>query len=430
MNKFKDYKFNKLYLMDSGISSKPGQAGHGAPFVSFGTVYKNYFLPEKLSDCMDTSAKEQEIYSIKKGDILLTRTSETIDELGISCVALKDYPKATYSGFVKRLRPTQTDVTYAKYMGFYLRSDYFRKVMTNNAVMTLRASLNEDIFSYLNLRLPEYEEQKKIGDLLYLLNSKIELNNRINTELETMAKTIFNYWFIQFDFPNEKGKPYKFRGGKMVWNRELKRRIPVGWEVCKLSKYITSNRGVSYSGKDIENNGKPMINLNSFNVNSTYKPEGIKYFSGDYNLTKVIKPFDLVMCNTQQTALDQEKDIIGKSFLVPDIFDSDIVSSHHVTTITVSKEILKYYLNSLFGSEYFHRYISGYATGTNILGLNFEGVLSFQTVIPSDDLLERYKSLVMNVEKQKSIIIKEIQLLSDLLDWLLPMLVNGQVKVG
>jgi type I restriction enzyme S subunit len=143
----------------------------------------------------------------------------------------------------------------------------------------------------------------------------------------------------------------------------------------------------------------------------------------------VLKTFDLVMCNTQQTALDPKKDIIGKSFLIPDIFDTDVVSSHHVTTISVIKDNLKFYLNSLFNTEYFHRYISGYATGTNILGLNFEGVLSYLTAIPNDELLSRYKAIILPLEKQKSRIIKENQQLSELRDWLLPMLMNGQVKV-
>src|ERR1700754_2894604 len=124
MNNLKKYQFCKLYAMSSGISSKPEQAGHGAPFASFSTIFNNYFLPATLADKMDTSEKEQETYSIKKGDIFLTRTSETIDELGMSCVALNDYPKATFSGFVKRLRPLQNDRTYARYMGFYLRSKF------------------------------------------------------------------------------------------------------------------------------------------------------------------------------------------------------------------------------------------------------------------------------------------------------------------
>ena len=132
MSKLNVFMFSELYEMSSGISSKPEQAGHGAPFASFSTIFNNYFLPDTLPDLMDTTEREQHSYSIKKGDIFLTRTSETLDELGMSCVAIKDYPKATYSGFVKRLRPIKANLTDERYMGFYLRSKFFRKTMTNN----------------------------------------------------------------------------------------------------------------------------------------------------------------------------------------------------------------------------------------------------------------------------------------------------------
>ena len=101
MNKLTQYAFSELYQINSGISTTKAQAGHGAPFVSFSTIFNNYYLPDTLDDLMDTSEKEQETYSVKKGDVFLTRTSETMDELAMSCVALKDYPKATFSGFAK-----------------------------------------------------------------------------------------------------------------------------------------------------------------------------------------------------------------------------------------------------------------------------------------------------------------------------------------
>ena len=255
MSEIKIYKFNQLYEMSSGISSKPEQAGHGTPFLSFSTVFNNHFLPDELPDLMDVSENEKKIYSIKEGDIFLTRTSETLDELAMSSVAVKDYPHASYSGFLKRLRPTQTDVTYHKFMAFYLRSELFRKTMTNNAIMTLRASLNEQIFSYLDLIIPSYQEQKKIGDFLFSINQKIVLNNQINTELEQLAKTLYDYWFVQFEFPNKNGKPYKSSGGKMVWNEVLKREIPEGWEVKKLNSYAEIKKGTLITEKKSNSNG-------------------------------------------------------------------------------------------------------------------------------------------------------------------------------
>lgn len=273
MSKLTKYKFSDLYEMSSGISSSKEQAGHGSPFISFSTVFNNYFLPEELPDLMDTSLKEQEIFSVKKDDVFITRTSETVDALAMSCVAVKDYPKATFSGFVKRLRPKTTGIVYSKYIAFFLRSKYFRKVLDCNTIMTLRASFNEDMFSFLYLYLPDYEEQVRIGDLLYKMEMKIRTNNKINDNLEQQAKLLYDYWFTQFDFPDENGEPYRSSGGKMVWNEQLKRTIPDGWTTNPLSDIFTFKSGYSFSSdlyevsgkyklltiKNVQNNG---INLN------------------------------------------------------------------------------------------------------------------------------------------------------------------------
>ena len=283
MKKLQKYRFAELYNMSSGISTKSSQAGHGSPFVSFTTVFNNHFLPESFADLMKTSESEQETYSVKEGDVFLTRTSETIDELGMSCVATKDYPSATYSGFLKRLRPLRSDRTYAKYMAFYLRGNLFRKAMNNNAVMTLRCSLNEQIFSYLDLLLPSYKEQVSIGDFLYLIQEKIALNHRINGELEGLAKLLYDYWFVQYDFPLSAaqaaalgkprlaGQPYRTSGGKMLFNPTLKREIPVGWEVVTLSQITKTGSGGTPASKNREYyDGGDITWINSGELNSPY----------------------------------------------------------------------------------------------------------------------------------------------------------------
>lgn len=275
--------------------------------------------------------------------------------------------------------------------------------------------------------IPDELNQDKVAFLLKAIDDKIQNNNMINVELESMAKTIYDYWFLQFEFPNEDGKPYKSSGGKMVWNKELKREIPEGWQVDFLSRLFTSQRGISYNSKNIEGGGVPMINLASFNVDGSYKEEGIKVYSGEYSEEKVVKPFDLLMCNTQQTAIDYKKDIIGKAFLVPDIFEGDIVTSHHVTTIQVEKDNMKYFLHRLFNTDYFHKYAAGFTNGTNILGLIFSGIEKYRLEIPDDAVLEKFADLMLDIEMKKSKIIKENQELISLRDFLLPLLMNGQV---
>ena len=282
----------------------------------------------------------------------------------------------------------------------------------------------------INFPCLDLNNKTEIGKLLSSLDDKIALNNRINAKLEQMAKRLYDYWFVQFDFPNADGKPYKSTGGKMVWNEELKREIPEGWEVKKLGDLFTTNRGVSYSTKTITGEiGIPMINLASFSPDGSYKIDGIKIYTGEYTEEKLLKPFDLVMCNTQQTAIDFSKDIIGKALLVPDIFKGDITSSHHVNTLKVQNEKLKFYLYRLFNTDYFHAYISHYASGTNIMGLDFAGVENYSAVIPSEEILSKFADFTLDIEKKKSEIIRQNKKLISLRDRLLPLLMNGQVEV-
>ncbi len=311
------------------------------------------------------------------------------------------------------------------YIYYYLsmRKQYLRQIAGTTTTPILPKSIFEEV------EIPNMTRimQDRIVNVLKSLDDKIGNNNEVIVELESMAKTIYGYWFLQYEFPNEDGKPYKSSGGKMVWNEELKKEIPVDWQIESLGNLFTSNRGISYNSKTIEGYGVPMINLASFNVDGSYKESGIKTYSGQYTADKVVRPFDLLMCNTQQTAIDYKKDIIGKAFLVPDIFGGDIVTSHHVTTIQVKNDNIKYFLHRLFNTDYFHKYISGFTNGTNILGLIFSGVEKYRLEIPDDTVLSKFAELMIDIERKKSKIIKENQELVSLRDFLLPLLMNGQV---
>ena len=291
-------------------------------------------------------------------------------------------------------------------------------------------SVTLDFFDKTYVAIPSLQSQQKIATVLSALDDKIALNRRINAKLESMAKRLYDYWFVQFDFPNADGKPYKSSGGKMEYNEVLKREIPAGCEVKRLGSLFTTNRGVSYSTKTITGDkGIPMINLASFSPDGSYNINGIKLYTGDYTIEKVLKPYDLVMCNTQQTAIDFSKDIIGKALLVPDIFGGDITSSHHVNTLKLCDNNLKFYLYRLFNTDYFHAYISHYASGTNIMGLDFAGVENYMCEIPPADVLNKFSDMMLNIEKKKSEIIHENAKLTALRDRLLPLLMNGQVEV-
>ncbi len=401
MNKLNHYKFNSLYEMSSGISSKPEQAGHGSPFLSFSTVFNNYFLPEQLDNRMETSSDEQQKHSIKNGDLFLTRTSEVVDELGMSSVALKDYPKATYSGFLKRLRPTQKNITYSKFMAFYLRSRLFRKTMTNNAVLTLRASLNENIFSYLDLLLPKFDEQVKAGDLLYLLSQKITLNNRINAELEAMAKTLYDYWFVQFDFPDANGKPYKSSGGKMIYNPTLKRKIPAGWD----SIYVGEVLGKIQASKKVPN--KEILGVGTIPVID----QSMDYICGFTN------------DESARLKVNSAHIIFGDHTRILKLITFDYARGADGTQALISaiEEMPEHLFYQMLKDIDLSSY--GYAR-------HFKFLKEFLVVRPGKTVAKQYESIAQNIFKKVEQGLLENQQLAQIRDWLLPMLMNGQITVA
>lgn len=423
-NKIIKYALSELYDMSSGISSTKEQSGHGAPFVSFSTVFNNYFLPDELPDLMDTNEKEQEVYSIKAGDILITRTSETIDELAMSCVAVKDYPGATYSGFTKRLRPKTEGITYPKYMAFYFRSDLFRKAVTNNAFMTLRASFNEDIFTFLEVYLPDYDEQVRIGDMLYSIECKIQKNRKINDYLGEMAKTIYDYWFVQYDFPNENNKPYKASGGKMV-NADG-HIIPEGWTFCKVQDII-SNICTGLNPRDNFKLGTgdiKYITVKNLTTNGTL----------DFTGCDTIDEFARAIVHNRSDI--QIGDILfasiaplGRCYLIqsePTDWDiNESVFSIRANTDIVTPAFLYLY----FMSDAFIKHATSSSTGSIFKGIRINTLLETELCVPPLSVILKFEDWLASTFPLKSKNYEEIQKLSNLRDWLLPMLMNGQATI-
>ena len=147
MSEWEKVKLEELYEVHNGLSKGRQFFGTGFPFLTFSNVFNNWFLPEQLASLVQTTEKEREVCLIKVGDVFITRTSETMDELGMSSVALKDYPNATYNGFTKRLRPITDRVT-PRYIGYYLRTPKFRGQFMAFSTMTTRASLaNNDLLN-------------------------------------------------------------------------------------------------------------------------------------------------------------------------------------------------------------------------------------------------------------------------------------------
>lgn len=217
-------KLGDLYEVHNGLSKGGKFFGSGFPFLSFSTVFNNWFLPETLPDLVQSTEKEQTSYSILRGDVFITRTSETMDELGMSSVALKDYPNATYNGFTKRLRPVDNSLL-PEFIGYYFRSKEFRNKFMAFSTMTTRASLrNEDLLS-LEVPVPELCIQHRIADILSAYEDLIKNNREQIKLLEEAAQRLYKEWFVDLRFPGYE-------------HTKITDGVPEGWEKCSLGDVI------------------------------------------------------------------------------------------------------------------------------------------------------------------------------------------------
>ena len=251
------------------------------------------------------------------------------------------------------------------------------------------------------VRLPSENSRKSIYELLSEIDEKIALNNQINATLEQMAKTLYDYWFVQFDFPDDNGKPYKSSGGEMVYNETLKRDIPKGWEVKEIQDFCRI-----FTGKKDVNQASEMGQYKFFSCAPNFKYSNEKLFEG-----KAI----LVSGNGSYT---------GRTIFVNDAFDL-----YQRTYAVVSKtdlDVLEYIFYSMLRS--FVPKVSGGTHGSAIPYIVFNDIAK-ETILFHENVVDRFMHIIINIQKQVIDLSEQNYKLTEMRDWLLPMLMNGQVTI-
>lgn len=310
---------------------------------------------------------------------------------------------------------------FPKYLFYKLKTltKHFANVNVGSTVPSLRL----DHITDLKIEIPDLSTQKSIAKVLSDIDAKIELNNKINRELEAMAKTIYDYWFVQFDFPfvTSSGveKPYKSSGGKMVYNEELKRDIPVGWEVKELKEFAETGSGGTplKSKKEFYNDGDiPWIN--SGEVNEPFIVSAQKYITQkglDNSSAKIFKKGTILMAMYGATA--------GKvSFM-----DIEACTNQAICAINPNEDFYRAFTK--LGLEDLYKYLVNLSSGSARDNLSQDKIRELKFVIPNNNLIEQFDRAVKPSMEKILINLKQNQELTALRDWLLPMLMNGQVTV-
>ena len=310
-----------------------------------------------------------------------------------------------------------------EYVYYFLKTQYDE---LRNLSSGVRKNLNSNDIKNYPIRLPENpDNQKKIANVLKALDKKIELNNRINTELEAMAKTLYDYWFVQFDFPDANGNPYKTSGGKMVYNPTLKREIPQWWDVrpitgcCDIVDCLHSKKpeqnfvSPDYFLLQLEN----IRDDGLIDVNSKYFVSQEDYATWTSRIE--VKKHDVVMTNAGRIAAFAQ---------IP--FEVKCGIGRNITAIRPHDICPNYFFSCLSGFDIQSQILTNLDHGAFFKSFNVKGIKALNIVRPSDEIEEEFEKLVSPIIEKRQKAILENHRLINLRDWLLPMLMNGQVTVG
>lgn len=391
---------NSVYS-DSGIS-----------FIRSQNVLDMDFSTENLAFINDDQAEKLNNVIVEKNDILLNITGDSIARC---TVVPEEILPARVNQHVSIIRCKNTEES--KYVMYYLQ--YMKKYLLQiSKVGGTRNALTKEAIGKLPIKISD--DCNKISKILDNIDQKIQTNNQINQELEAMAKALYDYWFVQFDFPDQNGKPYKSSGGKMVYHPELKREIPEGWGVENLkdseSKIIT---GKTPSRANSDNFGGeiPFITIGDIRGNTFI-------YSTSETLT------DLGASVQQNKYLPQGSLCVSCIATVGEIGFTTEPShtNQQINSIVFEDETNRYYLYFAL-KNYFENANASAKTGNTFANMNKEDFSGIKIIFPNKEIKNNFHKITEPYFSQIKCLQGQNQELTQLRDWLLPMLMNGQVKV-
>ena len=418
------YKLGDIATVEiSGVDKKIKDGEKEIRLCNFVDVYYNWAITTAQHDSfMLATARPNEIskFKLKKGQVALTKDSETRDDIGIPTYIADDFDDAILGYHCALVTPNK-DILDGRYLNALLHTDYAKKYFACNASGSgQRYALSVEALNSFPVPIIPLHEQKQIGEIFSALDKKIELNKRINQNLEAMAKQLYDYWFVQFDFPNEEGKPYKSSGGAMVWNEELKREIPQGWSNMSIGDYAPCKSGYAFKSKDFGGKGIPVIKIGNIQENYTLDMTDSQCI-GLFNKTLFLaKRYDLVIAMTGATigkfAISQSNYWVNQRVGRFDLGDRPLLR-------------LGFLFNSL-KQEYFREQVSQIACGCAQPNISAEQIDSISILKPNDVILNQFNKLCEPLLELQSENYLQIEELTKQRNELLPLLMSGQVSVN
>ncbi|WP_102386580.1 restriction endonuclease subunit S [Vibrio cyclitrophicus] len=309
------------------------------------------------------------------------------------------------------------------YFTYYLLKNLdFNRLNSGSA----QPSLNRNFVYPVKVQVPDPREQHSIAAVLRNIDKKIELNNSINAELETMTQTLYDYWFVQFDFPNADGAPYKASGGQMVYDKILKRDIPVDWEVSNLNRIISrSGTGLNpRSNFKLGEGSNYYVTIKSID-NGKIKLDDKCDRISDESLKIINNRSDLKVGDVLFTSIQP----VGETYFIQEKPTNWNINESVFTLRANTEQVTPEYLYMLLSSQEMKAYTKQSSTGSIHKGIRHGVLKEFLLPFGGKEITKEFSKVLSPILKKQALIEKENRTLSETRDWLLPMLMNGQVTV-
>lgn len=348
-------------------------------------------------------------FILNKGDIITPLTEQVSGLLGETAL-IPESGKYIQSGDVGLVTPKEglLDRLYCYYL---LASPLIKRQLGAGAQQTKIRHTSPDKIMDCEAYIPDYLQQKKIGKLLASIDEKIKVNNEINDNLSNQIQDIFNYWFLQYEFSDDNGKPYKSNNNEMFFSEQINRHIPYGWKVDKLSSVCKLINGRAYSQEELQNNGKYKIARvgNFFSNNSWY------YSDMELSPDKYCDTGDLLYC--------------WSATFGPFIWDMDKTIYHyHIWKVDPYSEIFKPYIYETL--KVLTNQMMNDRHGSVMAHLTKDNMENYNIVIPPTELVEAFYNKANHIYNEIISLKQQNRHLIALREWILPMLMNGQATIA
>ena len=393
----------------------------GTPILNVKSIGHGVVLRDDLDYVPDSVRDRLAAHTLVEGDIVFARKGS---------VDRHAYVSANEAGWIQGsdcIRVQCKHGVNSRFISHWLKLDAVKEQVNNSAVGSTMASLNTDILAGIHVRLPDPETQNAVAAFLSRVEDQVALNTQINDNLQAMLQTLYGYWFLQFDFPDENGRPYRSSGGRMVWNDQLKREIPAGWRVGANEELFD---GIRTGLNPRQNFSLRTQGIAYLTVKNLTKDGGLDFASCDYideeAMAKVRRRSDLRVGDILFASIAP----LRRCFLIYEE-PRDWEINESVFSIRPRRGVTTpEYVYCHLMSDAFVKQAEQSSTGSIFKGIRHETLKGLMTVIPPEIIAQSYASAVSPIMRMRNDNLEENRKLQELRDWLLPMLMNGQATVA